>query len=214
LQAGSVSRGAARVAWVLSLLVFVGSLFFLHPKTFMWAPVALVALVGYPYLKRFTALAHFGVGFVLSLAPLGATLAVTGEFTPSSVILSTAVLLWVAGFDILYSLLDMEFDKKEGLQSLPSLLGVDVSLWISRLAHINCMILLVMFGLFERYFLPYWFILFNVGLIFMWEHKLVRPGDLSKVNQAFFTANGWVGVLVLAGVLLESGLNHLISGGV
>jgi 4-hydroxybenzoate polyprenyltransferase len=203
LQKGTVRRQNAWIVLALSVLLFLVSCLFLHPITLLLSPIAIGALFLYPYLKRWTPLAHFGVGFVLALAPLGATIAITGYLTTPAILLAVAVCLWVSGFDILYSLLDLEFDRKSGLHSLPVSVGVETALWISRLAHLNSFLVFGFFGLLQGFRLFFWIHWIFVGILFFIQHRSVSPKDLSKVNQTFFALNGGVGILLFIGVLMD-----------
>jgi len=169
------------------------------------SPVALAVIWGYSYTKRFTNWSHLILGLSLSIAPVGAWIAVRGEFAWPPLVLAAAVVLWVAGFDVIYACQDVEFDRKMGLFSLPARLGLARALWVSRAFH------LIMVGwLVGLYWLgqPHlgWLYLVGVGVVAMlltYEQGLVKPDDLSRVNAAFFTLNGFVSLGLLAFVAVD-----------
>jgi 4-hydroxybenzoate polyprenyltransferase len=177
------------------------------------APLALVIILGYSWTKRWTALSHFVLGLSLGLAPVGAWLAVTGSFwgadgrlAPTPLLLAAAVVLWVAGFDIIYACQDYEFDLREPrLKSLPKRLGLSAALYLSALLHGGFLTLLVLLPLVAPVALgpAYWAGLGLTAAALLVEHLLVRPDDLSRANAAFFTANGLVSLGLMAAVLVE-----------
>jgi 4-hydroxybenzoate polyprenyltransferase len=176
-------------------LVFAS--YMLNPLAFQLSPLALLIVLMYSYTKRFTWGTHFFLGLALGCAPIGAWIAIRGDITEAPVLLGAAVLLWVAGLDIIYSCQDFEFDRREPLQSIPKRFGVAGALWISGLLH------LVMVGLMAFLFwhqglgvLSYAGLVL-VALLLAYEHSLVKPSDLRRVNTAFFTLNGWISVLLL-----------------
>ena len=164
----------------------------LNPLCLALAPVAVVILLGYSYTKRFTSLSHLLLGIALSGAPLGAWIAVRGDVAPTPLVLASAVALWVAGFDILYALQDIDFDRRSGLHSVPAWIGVVPALWVSALLHAGMFGLL---ALLPRIYPPglgaaYWVGVAGCAAMLVYQHAVVRPGDLSRLNAAFFTANG------------------------
>jgi 4-hydroxybenzoate polyprenyltransferase len=196
IPAGRVSVLEASVFCALSALVFVAAAWRLNPLCLALSPVALLVVLGYSYAKRVTALAHLVLGLGLAIAPVGAWIAVTGAFALPPVVLGFAVLFWVAGFDVIYSLQDEAFDRAEGLFSLPARLGPRRALHVSTLFHALALGLL---------YAVFWLVdggpLFGAGVVLagvflVRQHVLVTPGDLSRVNGAFFTANGWLSVAV------------------
>jgi 4-hydroxybenzoate polyprenyltransferase len=159
--------------------------------------VALAIVFGYSYTKRFTSLSHLVLGLALAVAPVGAWIAVRGSLEPTPLVLGLAVLTWVAGFDVIYSCQDAEFDRREGLFSIPARLGVRRALVLSRLLHVATVGLLGALAWVAG--LPALY-LAGVGLVAVllgFEHSLVRHDDLSRVDAAFFTINGWISVLYL-----------------
>jgi 4-hydroxybenzoate polyprenyltransferase len=170
----------------------------LNPLCLALAPVALGVVLAYSYTKRFTSLAHLVLGFALGIAPSAAWIAMTGSLDPRILWLTAAVTLWTAGFDVIYACQDFDFDRREGLHSIPARFGIRGALLIARGFHaamVLCLIALALvFGLRAAGLAAA--VLVAGALVI--EHRLVRPGDLSRVNAAFFTANGWVGVLFFA----------------
>jgi 4-hydroxybenzoate polyprenyltransferase len=195
IPAGIIRPKAALVFVLVNAALFIACTWWINPLCFALSPIALVVVLGYSYTKRFTALCHFVLGLGLSLAPIGAYLAVTGAFAWVPLLYSGAVLLWVSGFDIIYALQDEDFDRSLKLNSIPALLGRQRALLLSRLLHFgSALLILVATG---QLFLEYdCFYLLNIlaaavfiGMLF-YQHALVKPNDLSRVNLAFFTANG------------------------
>jgi 4-hydroxybenzoate polyprenyltransferase len=185
-----------------TLLMFAA--FMLNLLTFYLSPVALAIVFFYSYTKRFTFLSHAFLGLALSLAPIGAWIAITGELDAPALVLGAAVLFWLVGFDILYSLQDIDFDKEAGLHSIPRRFGVRSSLWISRASH--AVTITALFSL--PFLLPLGFFYFvgifaALGLI-LYEHSLVKEGDLSMLNVAFFNMNGYISVTVFVFTLLDA----------
>lgn len=192
-------------AWALTLggaALTVVAAAALNPLCLALSPVALGAVFAYPYMKRYTWFCHYFLGICLSAAPLGAWMAVTGRWDWKIVPLAVAVVLWVAGFDILYALQDLEFDSSEDLHSVPKLIGVKWSMRLARSLHAVVFALFLLqaplFGLSTVYLLG----LFVVGALLVHEHSLVSPEDLSKLDAAFFTMNGIISVVVFVSVSL------------
>jgi 4-hydroxybenzoate polyprenyltransferase len=203
LPAGTVRPGEA---WVLTLggvVLLLVSARALNPLCLQLSPLALAVLFLYPYAKRFTAWCHYLLGLALAAAPLGAWVAVTGQWSWRIVPLGVAVLVWVAGFDILYALQDLEFDRAEGLHSVPQRLGVGRSLRLAGRLHVLLTALLVLqiplFGLGWTYALG----VLAVAALLLYEHALVTPNDLSRMDAAFFTMNGVISVVVFAATLVD-----------
>lgn len=198
IPSGKISPAAALLFTVINCIAFVITTYFINPVCFYLAPVALLVILGYSYTKRFTPFSHIILGIGLSLAPIGAYLAVTGEFAVLPVLFSIAVVMWVSGFDIIYALQDEEFDKQQKLFSIPSVFGIKKSLRISEVLHVITTLLLMMasrYGGFGWIYLVGWSIF--TGLL-IYQHTLVKPGDLTRVNLAFFTTNGIASVLLAA----------------
>lgn len=167
------------------------------------SPVAFILLTGYHYAKRFTFLCHFILGAVLAVAPIGGWLAVTGVLAWPPFVLGLAVLFWVAGFDILYALQDLDFDRAANLHSIPVKYGESRALFISKICHLVTVLWLILFG-FVAGLGPIYFVGVAVTAILLCvEHWLISEGGLSKINAAFFTVNGWIGILLFIFTLME-----------
>ena len=195
LPAGSLSRAFAWGFIAVWSVVFLFSARELNPLCFKLAPLALAILMFYSYTKRFTSLSHAVLGFSLGIAPAGAWIAMRGSLDPRILWLTAAVTLWTAGFDIIYSCQDYEFDVEAGLFSIPRRVGIPGALWISRLLHLGMLACLLM--LVEAFALGAlaWAGIAAVACLLLWEHRLVWPNDLSRVDAAFFTMNGYVSVI-------------------
>ena len=195
LPAGLLSRVFAWSFVAATSFVFVFAAAMLNPLCLRLSPLALAVVFFYSFTKRFTAFSHVVLGFALGIAPAAAWIAVRGSLDVRILWLTAAVTLWTAGFDIIYSCQDYEFDRRSGLFSMPRRLGIAGALWVARALHLGmlaCLLLLVRdFGL-------HWPSLAGIGAVaalLAWEHSLVKSTDLSRVNAAFFTANGWVSML-------------------
>ena len=191
---GEGSKPMVAVFIFLSLVLLELSAAKLNPLCLKLSPVLLLLLFSYSYTKRFTWVSHIILGFCLGAAPLAAWIAVTGGVDPRILIISFAVLFWVSGFDVLYALQDIEFDRKEGLHSIPRFLGVGWSLWVARGFHFVMAGLLLVgyysFGL-GWWFLAGWGI---CSAVLVYEHAILHKDDLSRLNVAFFNLNGFVSV--------------------
>ena len=195
IPAGILS--ANQVLWftIIMSVLFMLSAWMINTICFILSPVALIVILGYSYTKRFTALCHIVLGLALSIAPIGAFIAMTGYFSIEPVILSVAVLFWVAGFDIIYALQDVSFDKEHGLKSMPVKLGAKNALLLSRFFHLLTAALLIMVGLLIGGGVYYTLGVVVFIALLIYQHTLVKPDDLGKVNMAFFTTNGVASVL-------------------
>jgi len=206
LPAGVVARGEVWGLLLVSLAVFVAACRLLNPLTLVLSPIVIVVLLSYPFAKRFTSLCHLWLGAALGLSPIGAYVAVRGEFGSDALapwLLGGAVVLWTAGFDVIYALLDVEFDRQRKLFSVPARLGATGALVVSALFHIITVGLLVAVGLVASLGMAWYVgVVLVAGIIFC-EHWIVRPSDLSRVNMAFFTLNGVVSVLLMAAMLVD-----------
>jgi len=192
---GVITENNALLFVVVNCVLFMVVTWFINPLCFYLSPVALLVVLGYSYTKRFTALCHLILGLGLSLAPVGAYLAVTGHFAVLPVLLSILVLCWVSGFDIIYSLQDEEFDRSLSLNSIPAWLGKAGALRFSEGLHLVAGILVIIIGLQGQF---HW--LYIIGgavfiLMLISQHLLVKPDDLSRVNIAFMTTNGIASVV-------------------
>ncbi len=203
IPAGIITPQSALYFVIANCLLFIITAYFINPLCFYLSPIALLVVLGYSYTKRFTALCHFVLGLGLSLAPIGAYIAVTAQFEILPLLYSAVVLLWVSGFDIIYALQDEDFDKSLNLSSIPTFLGKRRALKLSTFLHIICG-LFVIWAAFEGDFgwLHWVGALIFIGLL-TYQHLLVKPNDLSKVNLAFFTTNGIASVVFGAFVILD-----------
>lgn len=208
IPAGLISPGAALCFVIINSLLFIVTTWFINPICFYLSPVALIIILGYSYTKRFTSLCHFVLGLGLSLAPIGAYLAVGGEFGWIPILYSISVLLWVSGFDIIYALQDDQFDSSLSLNSVPVALGRDKALNLSTALHLVCGFFIIwaavqLGGRFEVFGWIHWMgALIFVGLL-AYQHVLVKPNDLSRVNLAFFTTNGVASLILGSFVILD-----------
>jgi len=192
-----IRPGSALLFVFLNAGLFIITAYFLNLICFFLSPVALLVVLGYSFTKRFTFLSHVFLGIALALAPIGAYLAVTGHFTVLPVIFSFVVILWVAGFDIIYALQDVEFDKSENLRSIPESFGNRNALTVSALVHFLAIVLIFYAGWYGHFHYLYWTGAIIFSLILIYEHLIVKPTDLSRVNMAFATLNG-MGSVVFA----------------
>lgn len=208
IPAGVISPRSVLAFVFINSLLFIITTWFINPLCFFLSPVALLVILGYSYTKRFTFLCHFVLGLGLSLAPTGAYLAVQGQFALLPLLYSAAVLLWVSGFDIIYALQDDEFDRSQRLYSVPVALGRREALRLSSVLHLACagFILLASVLLFQQYPAFGWLHWVAAAIfiaLLVYQHTLVKPNDLSKVNLAFFTTNGVASLLFGGMVILD-----------
>lgn len=190
IPSGIISASSALRFTLLNIILFAASAYMINITCFFLSPIALLVILGYSYTKRFTSLCHLVLGLGLSLAPAGAFIAVTETMNTAVLFLSFAVIGWVAGFDIIYSLQDDQFDASQGLFSIPSRLGRDKALLVSRVLHLATALLIIGAGLeFDFHFVYFMGAVLFVGLL-IFQQSLVKVNDLSKVNIAFMTANG------------------------
>jgi 4-hydroxybenzoate polyprenyltransferase len=194
LPRGLLSRGQVWAFVLVSAALLVVAAAQLNPLCLALSPVALAIVFGYSYTKRFTAAAHLVLGLALGVAPIGAWLAVRGAFAVEPLVLALAVLGWVAGFDTIYACQDAEFDRREGLHSLPARLGVARALHVARGLHVLAVLCLGALYWLTPLHALYLAGVAGVAALLGYEHTLVRADDLSKVDAAFFTVNGWVSV--------------------
>jgi len=195
IPAGIIKKENALLFVIVNGVLFIATTFFINNICLYLSPVALFTILFYSYTKRFTALCHVVLGVGLSLAPVGAYLAVTGFFDLLPILFSFVVLTWVSGFDILYALQDEDFDKEHQLNSIPTLLGRKNALVVSILLHFITAIIVLAIGFIGSFNFIYWMgaIVF-IGLL-IYQHTLVKPNDISKVNMAFATTNGIASVV-------------------
>ena len=197
LPSGKLSLRFAWLFFIASTGLFLLAAYSLNWLTFALAPVALASILGYSYAKRYTAMAHLLLGWALAISPTAAWIAVRGDIdSPVPVLLSLLVMMWTAGFDVLYACQDQEFDKRAGLRSIPAKFGIKNSLWIARLFHFQAFAVLFLFYLVTGLG---WLALagvFTVGVLLIYQHTLVKANDLSRLNAAFFTTNAFVSVIL------------------
>ncbi len=195
LPAGTLSPGSVTTFVIVSCAVFVFASWQLNRLAFILSPVALAVILLYSYTKRFTRWSHLVLGLALGIAPTAAWIGVRGSFDPRILLLTAAVTFWVGGFDVLYACQDYDFDRSEGLHSIPRYFGIEKSLWIARLFHVIMLFLLAVlvreFGLGKLSIIG----IVIVALLLAYEHSLVSANDLSKLNAAFFTMNGVISVV-------------------
>ena len=204
IPAGVIKPQNAMLFIIISCLLFIITTFFINRLCFYLSPLALFVVLFYSYTKRFTALCHLVLGLGLSLAPIGAYIAVTGVFNMLPLLFSFAVLFWVSGFDIIYALQDEEFDRQQQLHSIPAALGKTKALRVSQLLHLLAAISIIAAGLYGQFGVWYWCGAAVFAGLLVYQHSLVKPADLSKVNIAFFTLNGIASIVFAAFVILDS----------
>ena len=203
IPAGILSLAQVWVFTITAVLIFELAASRLNRLCFILSPLALFALLGYSYTKRFTPLAHLALGIAIGIAPIGAWVAITGRISLTSLLLGAVVMLWIGGFDIIYALQDVDYDCKAGLRSLPQTIGRAPSLDISRFMHLCMVILLIIIGLLSGLHAFYALGVCVVAGLIWYEHSLVSPEDISRVNIAFFTLNGWISVSLFFFVLMD-----------
>lgn len=204
---GSIKANSALIFVIINSLLFIATTYLINSLCFALSPITLLVILGYSYTKRFTALCHLVLGLGLALAPIGAYLAVSGKFDIVPLLFSAAVLFWVSGFDIIYSLQDQEFDKEQKLHSIPVLIGTKNALNLSNLLHFLTFSALSIAGSLGDFSLYYWIGFWIFTALLVYQHILVKHNDLSKINLAFFTTNGIAsvifGVFVIADLLIK-----------
>ncbi len=191
---GTIGISEALLFVVVSFGFLIFAAYMLNPLCLRLSPLAIAVLVLYSYTKRFTWLSHFILGLSISAAPIGAWIAVRGTFDPEIVPLAAAVVFWLAGFDVLYALQDIDFDRSYGLYSIPQRFGVKKSLFLSRIFHSCSYLLLVVNGLIFTLGVVYWAGMFVLAGLFLYEHSLIKENDLSRLDMAFFNMNGYISV--------------------
>jgi 4-hydroxybenzoate polyprenyltransferase len=207
IPAGIIKAEKALVFIGINMAIFIVATYFINTICFYLSPVALLVILFYSYTKRFTYLCHLVLGIGLSLAPIGAYLAVTGSFALLPLLFSFAVVFWVSGFDVIYALQDIDFDQSQSLYSIPSYWGLERALNIARVLHVFSAIFVII-----AFYMGGFHILYLLGLavfigMLLYQHSIVKPNDLSKVNIAFMTANGIAsvvfGVIVIASIFIQ-----------
>jgi 4-hydroxybenzoate polyprenyltransferase len=205
LPRGEVSPAFVAGFVVVSAALLVFAAWRLNPLALMLSPVALVVVLGYSYSKRFTSWSHLVLGLALAGAPLGAWIAVRGDARPAPLLVAGAVLLWVAGFDILYALQDLEFDRRRGLRSIPVRFGGTGALVVSAILHLAMLVLLALLPLAypPGLGIGWWVGVAGCAALLGWQHRVVRPGDLSRLDAAFFRANGLLAVWLFGAAAVD-----------
>jgi len=203
IPAGLLSRQFVFGFTVLAALVFVLAAAQLNRLTLCLSPLVLAVLLGYSYLKRVTRWSHLGLGLALGLAPSAAWIAIRGSLDPRILVLTAAVTLWAGGFDVLYACQDCEHDRAAGLHSLPQAVGIPAAFWAARAMHLATVGLLAWFGVLFQFRTLGWLGIAAAALLLAYEHSLVSPGDLRRLNAAFFTMNGVIATVFLAFVAVD-----------
>lgn len=203
IPAGILKAKDVLLFTIASCILFITCTYFINPVCFYLSPVALLVVLGYSYTKRFTPLCHLILGLGLSLAPIGAFIAVTGAFQPLPILFSLAVICWVSGFDIIYALQDEEFDKAHSLYSIPSWLGKSKALRVSELLHLLSALFVIAAGPFGNFGWLYWIGVAVFAGMLIYQHSIVKPNDLRRVNLAFMTANGIASVVFALFVIAD-----------
>lgn len=188
---------------IINSLLFIATTFFINPLCFYLSPIALIILLGYSYTKHWTMLCHLILGLGLSLSPIGAYIAVTGSFDLIPILLSLAVLFWVGGFDVIYALQDFVFDKNNNLKSIPVKVGKKNALAISMIFHFISIAMVILIGILQGFGLIYFIGCLLFSSLLIYEHTLINPNNLSKINKAFFTSNSMASVVYALFVLAE-----------
>ena len=202
IPSGTISRRAMVLYMAVAGLIFIAATSQLDPVTWALAPIPLAVMIGYPYLKRFTWLAHFGMGAVYLIVPPAVSLALTGTMPFGFVVIGLGSMAWVAGFDVLYATADYDIDRKQGLHSSPARFGIPAALIISRLLHATAIILLAIAGVVLGAGALFSFGVLAAAVLLAYEQSLVSSNDLSKLNMAFFTMNGVIAVVFGAFVVI------------
>lgn len=208
IPAGLVSVKTATLYFVVSVVVFAFASWSLSPLCLMLSPVALAVILGYSLAKRFTPLCHLILGFGIGIAPIGAWIAVRGDLATIPLLLGAIVMLWIGGFDIIYALQDYDFDRANKVYSIPAKVGKAKALMISRLMHVIVIALLFTVGVLAHLGFIYFVGACVVTGLIIYEQSIVKPNDLSRVNMAFFTLNGWVSVLLFLFTVLDGIIYH------
>ena len=207
IPAGILKANSVLLFTIINCILFFVCTFFINKLCFYLSPVALLVVLGYSYTKRFTPLCHLILGLGLSLAPIGAYLAVTGQFTLLPVLFSLAVIFWVSGFDIIYALQDEEFDKSQKLYSIPTWLGKTKSLRISEMLHVASAVCIIAAGFYGKFGWLYWGGVVVFAGMLIYQHSIVKPHDLRRVNLAFMTTNGIASVVFALFVIADLFIN-------
>ena len=203
LPSGKLKLSHAWIFTIVTAALLVLAAGMLNPLALWLSPVALLVIWGYSFTKRFTRYSHLVLGLALGIAPSAAWIALTGRLELAPMLLSLAVICWTAGFDIIYACQDYEFDRAAGLHSLPARLGLAPSLRVSAVLHLFAFLLLLNFALLVEFRVAFLLALVPVAALLIFQHRVISASDLSRVNAAFFTANGLISLLLLAGAVLD-----------
>ncbi|MGI5338750.1 menaquinone biosynthesis prenyltransferase MqnP [Streptomyces sp. CA-181903] len=206
---GAVSVRSAWTGALVAVVIFLGAAGLLNPLCLALAPIAVIPMVVYPYGKRFTDFPHAILGLAQAMGPVGAWLAVTGSWSWDAVILGLAVGVWIGGFDLIYACQDVAADRVHGVKSTPARFGVPAALHGARVCHVITSALLAWYGVATHAGVFFWTGLVVVVATFLYEHSIVRPHDLSRLNRAFFTVNGFIGIALFVCALLDLGVRGL-----
>jgi 4-hydroxybenzoate polyprenyltransferase len=205
---GIIAPNSALRLVIVCCVLFIITCWFINPICFILSPVALFVILFYSYTKRFTSLCHLVLGIGLSLAPIGAFLAVTGKFETLPILFSAAVVCWVSGFDIIYAMQDVDFDKSEKLFSIPAVVGKSRALAVSSILHLLSIFFVFLAGVSGSFGCWYWVGMSLFTGMLIYQHLIVKPNDLSRVNLAFMTANGMASVIFAFFVITDLFLTH------
>ncbi|MGP8270839.1 MAG: UbiA-like polyprenyltransferase [Terracidiphilus sp.] len=208
IPAGQLSRQFVLAFTVMAVVIFALAAAELNRLTLILSPVVLLVLLGYSYLKRFTRWSHLGLGLALGLAPSAAWIAVRGSLDPRILVLTAAVTLWAGGFDVLYACQDCEHDRAASLHSLPQANGIPAAFFAARTMHLAMIVLLVWFCVVFQMHIFGWLGIAAVALLLAYEHSLVSPRDLTRLNAAFFTMNGVIATVFLVFVAVDLWLRN------
>ena len=198
IPTGKIGKKEVWVFTLVSAALLVFAAYKLNRLAFALSPVALAVIMGYSYTKRFTSLSHLWLGTSLSIAPIGAWIAIKGRFDWTPMLIGLAVLLWTAGFDTIYACQDLDFDRRHGLYSIPTRFGIRGALWLSSALHVATVAILIAIAPLTGFGILYLVGVGIVSIILIYEHVIVKPNDLSRVNLAFFTLNGMVSLVLMA----------------
>jgi 4-hydroxybenzoate polyprenyltransferase len=209
LVTGAVSVRSAWTGALIALCFFLGAAALLNPLCLALAPIAVVPMVVYPYGKRFTDFPHAILGLAQAMGPIGAWIAVTGTWSWQAVVLGLAVGVWIGGFDLIFACQDVMADRADGVRSVPARFGVAHALHGARAAHAITLLLLGWYAWLTTAGWAFWTGLAVVAVAFVYEHSIVRPSDLSRLNRAFFQVNGFVGISLFCFALLDLVLRGL-----
>ncbi|MDW4908751.1 menaquinone biosynthesis prenyltransferase MqnP [Streptomyces sp. ADMS] len=203
LVTGAMSVKHAWTGALIAVAVFLGSAALLNPLCLALAPVAVIPMVLYPYGKRFTNFPQAILGLAQAMGPVGGWLAITGEWSWDAVILGLAVGIWIGGFDLIYACQDVDTDRETGVLSVPARFGIPAAVWSARVCHAVTTGLFVWYALVTDAGAFFWLGLLIVAGAFVYEHRIVRPHDLSRLNRAFFSVNGFIGIALFGCALLD-----------